>query len=370
MKKEEILNKIFTTEDKIVQAGDLSNGATVIVNINNDFYKIKLLDLLDLVSGVASNIAYDNGLSGLTATDVQAAIDEVFALIPTISYPVTGATNGIKLNGTVAELGDPLTRNTVINLSAFTLDIANSLNSRIEAGGTNLRFTASDKMMFLISTLSSTSQNKSLQLNNTDGKLVLVNKGMYGEKSSYYAPGAYSVVISQADGLVPNDTTNTGEIVSAGTIESSLSSSINNTSAADFTGLGYLLGMSSALLQGSKVLVDIEITVRSDINAVLFPLLSLSSFGNFYIDAAGSFPGIVGLPKFQSGYGFRGGTYCVANDTYAIKSSFIFNYTNAGLENSYSLAIYRNINTKDGGVNDLADATIQILGWKFTFRQA
>jgi len=316
---------------------------------------------------IAGDVTYDDtGNTYVIGDNVDEALASIETAFSTIVQEGTTASNGLTKTVLDVALGGTLTKNTSINLSAFLLDIANSLNSRIEAGGTNLRFTASDKMMFLISTLSSTSQNKSLQLNNTDGKLELVNKGMFGERASAYAPGAYSIVISEGNGLTPNNTTNTGDIISAGTIEHSLSSFINNSSTADFVLRGYLLKMDN-MLQGSKVSVDVSVTVRSDKNVVLFPLINLSVFGSYYTNTG--FASTAGLPKLNSGYGFSGGTYCGENETCVIRSSFIFDYDNSGLDNSYGLSVYRNLDTSPTADN-LIDATIQILGWKFTFRQA
>lgn len=106
------------------------------------------IDEIAALERLAENIPYDNGSSGLTATDVQAAIDEVAAgTIPYAGYikgslgaSVTSVFNSIASTWTVAQQATGRFRIThSLGLSAVT-DLAVTASARLSAGATDDRY--------------------------------------------------------------------------------------------------------------------------------------------------------------------------------------------------------------------------------------
>lgn len=209
-------NKVIYIENSGLQP----IGGQYLQNVNGQLYwnGISVATLPTL----AGDVAYDNSSTGLTAEDVQAALDEIFGLIPTVS--VTTVRNGLEFSTnpgdeTIAEFGGQLTKNTTLDLNGRTLDITHvgNNNSRIQLGGSNVTLTAGDNVIanatnivltpsgdlrLNIGTKTAISQNKTVQLANTTGAVSLVNKGIWFRKGITYTSD-YNVVAIAGNGGFP-----------------------------------------------------------------------------------------------------------------------------------------------------------------------
>lgn len=305
------------------------------------------------ISSNAINISYSGSTSGLTATNIQTAIDQIVGSAVTASNALTKTGNDIKLGGTQNQ-------HTQIITSSFNFGITGNigLTGIISLGGTNI---IRGIINLLPTSVTSTSQNKTLQLANTTGALSLVNRGMY-VRANYSFSTLKQVTILAANGLTPGATNSAQNILPGSTRDWNYYSSVANSSSAD--GLVFASGVALNNLIGARVLVTLSLTVRSsiDINAMV---LGADGLGNLWTNEYGIG---VGCPKRVAGVGYPEAVFCPADGLTRLESSYVFDMTsgNAALGNWGDMGIYRNtgITATDG-----SSATITILECSQTFKQ-
>lgn len=324
----------------------------------------ELDSILDGLSFAASNITYDPSSSGLISTNVQDAIGEVVGLIPTVSYPVTDGENGIYISGTQLRLGtNPLLENTLLNIVGFTFDIAStSNNSRILAQGSDLTLKAATNFYLQTPNIVSATKvaNRSLRIvNEATGKLDWTVSGLFAETRTNLSNPLTNNTILTADGLVLNTTTNACIINPTYITNTYFASSKQYSSLVnDFTqnAFGFVCVDPNI---GIPKIIEVELVVIPDIDVILTAIPGAQGGGG---GGALFNPQYADGLKLITGYGYGHGTYCPAGKETKLVTSMHF--TNFCVQ-LLGITVYRNIN----GIND---ATPVILTYKTSlirFRQ-
>lgn len=335
----------------------LAGGSILAINVSYD-NSISLLtatnvqaaideldSILDGLSFAASNITYDPIGSGLTSTNVQDAIDEVVGLIPTVSYPVTNGSNGLNLEGTNIELGGTLNEDTTITTSTFYLDLFG-----------NLRFRPS--------TLSTTSQNRTLQLANTTGAVSLVLKHQKAFRKVVYDP-FQTISIPAPDGLIAIGGVNTTTLVGGAATVTDSVTQVHTSGTNDFIPVvtnGVLAGSLLRIAVGSVLKVRIKASIMpTTSDCIVQPLISyFPGAVPFQTLTFETFGGT--LPKIISGFGYSEGTFCPQNKITEIESNFIYTYASSGYQNLAAIVFTRCL---EGNINDSNACNIRVYEWTY-----
>lgn len=258
---------------------------------------------------------------------------------------VTGASNGLNLEGSNVEMGGTLNENTTINTSTFYLDLNGNIRLRP-------------------STISATSQNRTLQLANTTGAVSLVLKHQKAFRKVVYDP-FQTISIPAPNGLVAVGGVNTTTLVGGAATVTDSVTQVHTSGTNDFIPLvtnGVLAGSSSRIAVGSVLKVRIKASIMpTTSDCIVQPLISrfpgAGAFATYTFETYGGT-----LPKIISGFGYSEGIFCPQNKITEVESNFIYTYASSGYEELAAIVFTRCL---EGNINDSNACNIRVYEWTY-----
>lgn len=338
-------NKVIYIENSGLQP----IGGQYLQNVNGILYwnGISIATLPTLAGDVTYDDAGNTYVIGDNVDEALASIESVFS---TIVQEGTTASNGLTRNALDIEFGGQLAKDTTLGTLGKIFKVISTVGAAefyLKDGVLYLKGNTS--LSFLPPTISSTSQNKSLQLANTTGNLSLVNKGSYCYKEITSA-SVQTITIPVANGLVlDNDRTvptnfNVMPLISS---NYQFSSRINNSGVDDYSTHRNFFTTSVYAFEKHRYCINVTVTCSKD--CILVPFIIGDETGLISIDI---FSGVTGGPQFISGVGYTMGTTCKAGEPTLISLTFEYG---GFMSNIGNIGFYRNIN----GITDAMSLDIQ-----------